>query len=91
MFFKTGVHKNCAETPTGVFCEYCEILMNSFFIEHLWWLFLNLYYIKIILTICGIRDMKYIVLFSTNQMAYSSQSIRCQLFGVVAVMFIITS
>ena len=30
------------ETPEQVFfCEYCEILTNSFFIEHLWWLFLN--------------------------------------------------
>ena len=30
-------------TPTQVFsCKYCEILNNSFFIEHLWWLLLNL-------------------------------------------------
>ena len=30
-------------TPTQVFsCKYCEILNNSFFIEHFWWLLLNL-------------------------------------------------
>ena len=31
------------ETPTQVFsCENCEIFKNSFFIEHLLWLILNL-------------------------------------------------
>ena len=31
------------ETLTQVFsCEFCEILKNTFFIEHLWWLLLFL-------------------------------------------------
>ena len=50
--FKIGALKNKVgtylehywkETPTQVFsCEYCEIFKNSFFIEHLWWLLLDL-------------------------------------------------
>ena len=55
MFFKIGVLENFAnftgkhllikfatKTLTQVFSyEICEILKNSFFIEHLWWLLLK--------------------------------------------------
>ena len=32
------------KTPAQMFsCEYCKILKNSFFIEHLWWLLLQMH------------------------------------------------
>ena len=38
---KVAGMKACKETPTQVFsCEYCEILKNIFFTEHLHWLLL---------------------------------------------------
>ena len=37
---------SCKKTPTQVFsCEYCKILMNTFFTEHFRWL-LSLFFIK---------------------------------------------
>ena len=46
LFCEKGVLKNFAtllkKTAAQVFsCEFCEILKNTFFIEHLRWLFLN--------------------------------------------------
>ena len=41
VFCKKAVLKNFG---TAVFCEFCEVFKNTFFIEHIRWLFLSKLY-----------------------------------------------
>ena len=44
LFFNkvAGLMRKKGDSGTGVFCEFCEISKNIFFIEHLQWLLLNI-------------------------------------------------
>ena len=89
VFSKIGVLKTLAiftekrDTNAGVFrrCfEYCEILKNGFFIEHLWWLLLDMVWLTLQPAVLIKTDLKvdffekFSDLFKTDKLTHTRKS-----------------
>ena len=57
--------KKRRDSKTGVFFEYCKILKNSFFVEHVWWLFL---YVAVIKNSCSEKLLLRKIAISKNSL-----------------------